>query len=104
MSMPLALACTDPASQGPDRPRRDPGEDTHSQPDSQEDTGEEQIQPPETSCTAADASMSIAPDYPETGQRVDVSVTANTGYVYIHMAVAGGDSEQLSADISGDGP
>ena len=96
------LACADPAVDGPDHPgrERDPHEERE---DSEGDSsaGEPGL---EVHCAAADATMSVSPSAPETGQRLDVSVTADTGYVSIGMAVTGGAYEQLSAEISGDGP
>ena len=82
-----------------------PADDDDSATPSDDDDASPDWPDPVIQCAAADASMGFSPSEPETGETLDVWVTADTGYVWIGMAVSGpGAWSELSSDITGAGP
>jgi hypothetical protein len=68
-----------------------------------EDTGQE-WPGAEVACAASDATMAFSTEQPTTDGLLRVSVTAETGYVWIGMAVDGGLVSEGSDTITGSGP
>ncbi len=58
----------------------------------------------ELTCTAGDATMAVSTSRPVAGETLQVAVTADTGYVWIGMAVDGPARSDGSESITGSGP
>ncbi len=103
--LPACQSCTAEPEPHPPRPDTDTDTDSDADADTDTDTDTDTWPEPEIDCTASDASMTLEPAHPYTGQTLTASVTATSGYVYVGYTISGGGaSASGDLDISGDGP
>ncbi len=105
-------ACSEANEAQRDHPQRDEQDsdvdadaDADGDADADSDSDADPWPEPEISCQAADAGMTVEPSYPYTGEVLQASVTADSGYVYVGYEITGGSAtQQGELDISGGGP